>query len=265
VILLAAFHPYRFVWDPGWMVGLAAVGVAYPYVVRRYERRGSRVPLWRRACFFTGLAIVVLALFSPVEHLALTSMVSAHLLQNVMIVDWGPPLLVLGVTPAMAATVERHLPIRGPRLAWVGLAVWLAAFYTLHLPFYYDYALTHYWALDIEHVVFIVAGVLFWWPELTPGHLSYGQKVIYLFAAFLLIGPLDLVLALAGTPIYTFYLHTPKLWGLSPLQDQQIGAITMTIEQNVILFAACGAACVKMLAQDGLDGEGVVEATEALS
>lgn len=254
----------RFVWDPEWAIALVLVAVDYAYVVRVYARRGVRVPVWRRCCFGGGLVIVALALFSPIEHLALTSMVSAHLLQNVMLGDWAPPLLVFGMAPEMAAAVERRLPVRGPRLAWVALGLWLAVWYCVHIPAYYDYALAHQWALGFEHVLFLIAGLIFWWPELTPGHLSYGQKVVYLFAAFVLISPLDLVLALSSTPLYHFYLHTPKLWGLSPVEDQQIGAVTMTIEQNVILFAACAAAFVKLLERDA-DAPDPVEAAEAAS
>lgn len=253
IALLAAVEPYRLVWDPEWLVGLVLVAIDYALVVRVHGRRGTPVPGWRVASFTAGLAIIALALFSPVEHLALTSMVSAHLLQNVMIGDWAPPLLVLGLTPQMAAAVGRHLPIRGRRLAWVALAFWLAVWYLLHIPAYYDYALRNTWALGFEHVLFVLAGLVFWWPELTPGHLAYGEKVVYLFAAFLLISPLDLVLALSGTPVYSFYLHTAKLWGLSPLEDQQIGAITMTIEQNIILFGACAAAFVKLLEHEESD------------
>jgi len=256
-MILLGLDAGRFVWDPEWAIALVLVGVDYAYVVAVYRRRGLRVPPWRCCCFAAGLVIIAIALFSPVEHLALTSMVSAHLLQNVMIGDWAPPLLVFGLTGEMAAAVERRLPVRGPRLAWVALGFWLVVWYLLHVPGYYDYALRNQWALGFEHLLFVVAGLVFWWPELTPGHLTYGQKVVYLFAAFLLISPLDLVLALSGTPIYSFYLHTPKLWGLSPVEDQQIGAVTMTIEQNVILFAACAAAFVKLLAGDAEAPEAV--------
>lgn len=253
--VLAGVDPYRLVWDPEWLVALVLVAIDYAYVARVYRRRGAQVPAWRVACFSAGLVIIALALFSPVEHLALTSMVSAHLLQNVMIGDWAPPLLVLGLTPQMAAAVERRLPIRGRRLAWMALGFWLAVWYLLHIPAYYDYALRNTWALGFEHLLFVLAGLVFWWPELTPGHLSYGEKVVYLFAAFLLISPLDLVLALSGSAVYSFYLHTPKLWGLSPLEDEQIGAITMTIEQNIILFAACAAAFVKLLEHEESDAD----------
>ncbi len=86
--------------------------------------------------------------------------------------------------------------------------------------------------------MFIAAGLVFWWAVISPGRMTPGHRLGYLLIAFLAASPLALGLALAGSPVYDFYLHTPRLWGLSALEDQQIGAITMALEQAAILFAA---------------------------
>jgi len=88
-------NPWQFVFDPEWAIGLAIVAVDYALVVRAFERRGRPVSSLRRWAFAAGLAVTSLALFSPIEHLALTSMLSFHLLQNVMLGDWAPPLFLL--------------------------------------------------------------------------------------------------------------------------------------------------------------------------
>ena len=95
--------------------------------------------------------------------------------------------------------------------------------------------------LHLEHLSYFVTGLLFWWPALQdePHRLSFGARVVYLFAAFVIVSPLGLLLALIPRAVYDFYVHAPRrLWGLSPLSDQQIGGAAMALEQAAVLFAA---------------------------
>ena len=101
--LMLAFDPWRVPSDPEWAVAIALFGVWYGLAARHF-----RIPWLRIAAFYAGLALIAVALLSPIEHVALDSMLSFHLLQNVMLADWAPPLLVLGLTPAMAAVAERR-------------------------------------------------------------------------------------------------------------------------------------------------------------
>ena len=245
-----AVHPWVFVFDWEWILAIAIVALDYAYVVRTMRRHGHEIPWYRIASFTAGLVLIAVALLSPIEHLALTSMVSFHLLQNVMIADWAPPLLVLGLTPAMFALAERHTAVRAATNPVFALCFWLAAWYGLHVPAFYDYALRHTWALGIEHVIFILAGLVFWWAVLSPGRMRPPARLIYLVVAFFAASPLALILALAQSPVYSFYEHTAKLWGVSALDDQEIGAITMAMEQAAILFVACGIALAAVIDQD---------------
>src|SRR4051794_7118432 len=202
--------------DPGWMAGVGLAAVDYALAVRLGRRRGLSTPPWRMWCFAAGLVIVSVALFSPLEHYALTRMLSLHLLQNVMLADWAPPLLVLGLAPWMAASLERRRAIAAVVRPAVALPYWLAAWYVLHLPPVYDYALRHGWALGLEHLVFLTAGMAFWWPVLRV-RLAPAAMIAYLLGAFILASPVALVIALASRPIYDFYEAAPKLWGWSAL------------------------------------------------
>ncbi len=96
-------HPWQLQADPEWAAALVIAAVDYAVVVRALGRRGSPTPRVRIWSFAAGLALIALALLSPIEHIALTSLLSVHLLQNVMLADWAPPLLVLGLSPAMVA------------------------------------------------------------------------------------------------------------------------------------------------------------------
>ena len=240
--------PWQFVFDPEWILALGIVAIDYAYVARVLRRRGSTVEWWRVLAFTAGLAVIAVGLFSFVEHLALTSMLTFHLLQNVMIGDWAPPLLLLGLTPAMVALVADHAwiqPLLRPRVA---LGAWLSVWYLIHIPAVYDFALGNRGALGIEHLALIVAGLAFWWPEIIPGQLAPDQKVWYLVIAFISIAPLDTVIWFANHPLYPFYLHTPKFGNMSALADQQIGGVTMALESDFVLLIAAGVAVAKLLA-----------------
>jgi putative membrane protein len=249
-------HPWQLQADPEWAAALVVAAADYAVVVRALGRRGAPTPGRRIAAFTAGLVLIAIALLSPVEHIALTSLLSVHLLQNVILADWAPPLLVLGLSPAMVAACERRRLVRLLTSPPIALAYWIAAWYVLHVPGVYGYALTHRWALGIEHLAFLTSGIAFWWPVLTPGRMASHAKLVYLFGAFIAASPIALTLALTH-PLYGFYVHAPKLWGLSPLEDQQLGAIAMAIEQAAILFTACSIVFFRMLAEDEAGDAGI--------
>jgi cytochrome c oxidase assembly factor CtaG len=92
-----------------------------------------------------------------------------------------------------------------------------------------------------------------WWPLVRdePRRLSSGERVAYAFAAFLLAAPLGLLLALLPRPVYGFYEHAPRLWGLSPLTDQELAGATMASEQAIVLFAVFAYWFHRLLAEEG--------------
>jgi putative membrane protein len=132
----------------------------------------------------------------------------------------------------------------------VALCAWLGVWYVTHLPIVYDFGLTHTWALGLEHLAFIVSGLMFWWPEIVPGVLTASQKVAYLSVALIAITPLDLVVYLAHYPLYSFYEHTPKLGSISALADQQIAGVAMAMEANTVLLVVIGVALFRMLSDE---------------
>jgi cytochrome c oxidase assembly factor CtaG len=77
-----------------------------------------------------------------------------------------------------------------------------------------------------------------------------GPRLVYLCLAFFLGAPVALAIALADTTIYGFYDSTPHLFDLTPLEDQSIGGMMMSIEQSAILFAAAFYALLQLLRED---------------
>jgi putative membrane protein len=167
-----------------------------------------------------------------------------------MLGDWAPPLLLLGLTPAMAYALASRRWVGVLTRPSVALCAWLGVWYVTHLPVVYDFGLTHTWALGLEHLAFIVSGLMFWWPEIVPGVLTASQKVAYLGIALVAITPLDLFVYLAHHPLYAFYEHTAKLGSISALADQQIAGVAMAMEANTVLLVVIAVALFRMLSDE---------------
>jgi putative membrane protein len=217
-----------------------ALGVAAGFLYWRAARADR--PGWRAVTFGIGLLLIVGALNSPLETIAAHYLLLIHLLQNVMIADWAPPLLLLGLTPTMRARIAR---LGGPAFAWVtrpkiALPVWLVGWYAIHFAVLYDFALRNPWALNIEHLILVAIGLLFWWPVLAevPHETGVPVKIGYLGAAFVGSAFLGLGLTFSESPFYDFYAEAPRLWGLSPAKDQNFGGILMNAEQAAVFLTA---------------------------
>jgi putative membrane protein len=229
-----------------------AVAAVYGYV--RLALNVDRPSRWRATLFALGILLVAVPVNSPLETIAIHYLLVVHLLQNVMIADWAPPLLVLGLTPAMRAAVAA----RGGR--WFAFATrprfalpfWLTVWYGVHLPQFYDYALRHPWLLNVEHALLLGAGLLFWWPVFSelPQRLSSALKLVYLGAAYVGSAFLSLALIFSASAFYDFYEQAPRLWGVSPEKDQNLGGILMNGEQMIVFFAALSYFLMRLLSEE---------------
>jgi cytochrome c oxidase assembly factor CtaG len=235
VLVAHAHSPYAWQADVDTTVVVPALALLYLFVVGRLG-----APRWRIACFAGALALLAAAFWTPLHHLGLHYLLLAHLLQNVVLAEWAPLLAVLGVSGAMAAAAARHAAWRVLVHPAVALPLWLADYFFWHIPPVYDYALEHQsWAIHLEHACYFGTGLLMWWPLLhdVPRRLASGARAAYAFAAFVLASPLGLLLALLPRPVYDYYVDArPRVWGLSPLTDQQIAGVTMASEQALVLF-----------------------------
>ena len=226
--------PYAWAWDPEVLVLVPLLTLAYLAALRRYPASRGRI-----AAFLGGQLMVLAAGITPLETLALEYLLSAHLLQNVVYAEWAPALVVAGLAPALAARLARLPGVRLATHPAVALPLWLATYFIWHVPLLYDTALEHpATLLHVEHASYFVAGIALWWPVFQdePHHLSSGSRAAYVFAAFVFGSPLGLLLALLPDAVYAFYEDAPRLWGLSPLTDQQLAGITMASEQAIVFF-----------------------------
>jgi len=226
-------RPDPFAWTPHpeALSAIALTAAAYALAIRRYPASRRQVAL-----FATATLLLVATAVTPLESLTY-HLLTAHLLQNVVLAEWAPALLVAAVPPALAEALDDVPGWRTFTRPLVALPLWIAVYSLWHLPLAYDTALRHpATLLHFEHATYLAAGVLVWWPVF-QGRLPYGARAGYLFLAFALASPIGLLLAVLPEPAYDYYAGGFEPWSLSQLTDQTIAGITMAAEQAAGFFA----------------------------
>jgi cytochrome c oxidase assembly factor CtaG len=203
--------------------------------------------------FFAGLVLMAAPLNSPLETVAVHYLLLGHLAQNALIADCAPPLVLLGLSPAMGESILRRLgPARRLVHAGVTWPLWVVGWYGVHLARPYTYALEHPLALDAEHAFLILIGLGFWWPVIVPGarRMASGVAVLYLLGAFVAASFLGLAYTFIPTPLYPYYVHAPRLWGISAARDQNLGGVLMTAEQSAVFLTAVAFSLLRLLEEE---------------
>ena len=241
--------PYRWSWNPEALFLVPLLTIAYFVALRRFP-----APRWRIACFVTAMVLLLAVTITPLETIAMNYLLVIHLLQNVVLAEWAPLLVVLGIPPALAASLARPALVRTLTHPAVALPLWLANYMLWHLPWLYDTALENpHTLLHLEHALYFATGVAMWWSVVQeePHRLGPGIRAGVVFAAFILGSPIGLVLALVPDAVYDFYVDAPeRLWGLSALEDQQLAGILMALEQASVFFAVFAVFFLRFLTEE---------------
>jgi cytochrome c oxidase assembly factor CtaG len=240
--------PYAWSWNAEALVVLGLTA-AYLLALRRFPASG-----WRVVCFLGAMALLLAVSVTPVHALGMHFLLTVHLLQNVVLAEWAPLLVVLGIPSALAASIVRPRAIRALTHPAVALPLWLANYMIWHLPWIYDSALENpNTLLHLEHAMYFTTGILMWRCVVQdePHRLGSGTRAGYVFAAFVLGSPIGLVMALVPEPIYDFYVEAHhRVWGLDPLEDQQLAGMLMAFEQAVVFFAVFAYWFFRFLAEE---------------
>ncbi len=234
--------PTDFSFEPIFLALALAAAVLYVRAART-----ESVETWRLVAFASGLFLIAGSLNSPLETIAARYLLLIHLLQNGLIADLAPLLVLLGLTPGMRVEIGRR-GMNRLRTRWI-LPIWLGAWYLTHIAPFYDWALRTGWGLNIEHAILIAAGLLFWWP-IVSGRLTPPAGLAYLAIAFIGSSFLGLAYIFSSRPFYAFYEHAPRLWGLSPVRDQNLGGILMNAEQTLVFLVAIGWFVLRLLDEE---------------
>lgn len=234
---------------PAVLVGAALALVLFAQAFVRVRRRRAGHAPWHRAVLFAaGLALLVLPLVSPLDHVAEEELLSAHMLQHVLIGDAAVALLVVAVRgpllffllpPPLLRPLASFRPLRALLSLLlrplVSLGLWAAAFLSWHVPAAYDYAAAHPPVHDLEHLAFVVAGTLAWTQLVDParhGRLRRPQRVFFALAMLALAQPLVDVLLFSTGAVYPRYTGAH---GLSAVTDQRLAGAVMMVEQLLAL------------------------------
>lgn len=235
--LHASLSLWSWSWDPTVTVGTVALGAGYVWLIRAQGAR--RVTNWSplaRLYFALGLLLLFLALESPIDIGGDYYLFSLHMLQHLILAMMVPPLLLLGLPDEWrASNVVRLSPFMTNIVFNVVLAVW-------HLPFLYEATLRNDPLHVLEHLSFLAAGMLFWWPIIVPSTtrkaMSVLGKIAYLGFAGVPPTILGLAFIMSPTVLYPFYGAAPRVTPLSPLDDQLLAGLVMFGLGNIIYFVA---------------------------
>lgn len=238
------------------------------------QTRRAQFPLWRLGIFWLGLAVIWIAIASPLDGFA-DVLLSAHMVEHLLLMSFAPPLLLLGypVVPLLRG-LPRGVTITflGPliRVKWLRrlghllitpVVSWLAmnlVFLGWHVPTAYDFALEHEHWHQFEHMCFLGMSILFWWPVIRPwptrARYSGWLVLLYLVAADVVNTVLSALLAFCDRAVYPYYLREPNAFGVSPLSDQRAGAVVMWVVGSLVFLVPAVLLTVRLLQQEERSG-----------
>lgn len=229
----------------GWWRLLAAVDRRHP------EHRVAPVRRW---AFLAGLLAILVALQSGIARYD-TTLFSIHMVQHLLLTLVAPPLLALGapVTQLLRASSaegrarwilpvlqSRVVAVIGhPVVAWI---VFASVMWAAHFSPLFDLSLENRLVHDLEHAVFLGAGLLFWWPVVgldpAPHRMGHPARLLYVFLQMPQNSFLAMAILFTGTPLYPHYVTLGSPYGIDPLADQQLAAGIMWFVGDLLFLGA---------------------------
>jgi putative membrane protein len=247
LFLMALLHPiatlnwWRWSIHPSTALGIAALGALYLWAARHFRQQPT---LTQKVYFFSGLLVMFASLNGPVHDLSDVYLFSAHMVQHLLLTLAMPPLLLAGVPGWMLRPVLSRRGIapvarfftRAP-IAFVTFNLVIAAW---HLPPLYNAAMANHNIHILEHLMFMVAAVLMWWPLLSQlpefPRLAYPGQMLYTFLMSIPMSIIAVYIAMSDHVLYPAYSAAPRVLPISPLEDQLLGARSMWIPGGIIFL-----------------------------
>jgi cytochrome c oxidase assembly factor CtaG len=243
--------------DPIQLLPIALIGAAYAMRSHTLARRGQPVQAWRIALFILGLALLVLAIASPIAEVGEKELFTFHMAQHLLIGDLAPLCLLAGLTgpllrPILALPgVMRLRVLANP---FVAFPIWATNLVIWHVPTFYNAAVEHSAVHALEHISFFASGIVLWLPVLetlpAPEWFGTGAKLGYIVGVRLVATVLGNVFIWGGSPYYDVYEGGDDFLGLSPSADQSLAGSTMMLEGSIVTIVAIAWLFLRM-AQEG--------------
>lgn len=247
-------HAQSFSWSewkvyPSFMIGWLLMLGAYFLLIGPLRHRfpGSRpVPPKRVAAFTAGMALMFLALQGPLHELSDYFLFSAHMVQHLILILVMPPFLLYGTPDWMLRPLVRHRPVAAAAklltFPLVAYALNNGIFLAWHFPVPYDLMMRDHAVHITMHMMIMVTGTIMWWPVMSPlpelPRIAPPLQMIYLFLAGIPMMISAALITFSKTPLYQWYVEAPRLFPVSPLEDQRLGGVIMWVPGALVLWIA---------------------------
>jgi putative membrane protein len=227
---------------PSTVIGLTALGLLYFWRARTAEGIGPSTA--QRGAFVSGLVLLFLILNGPLHDLSDFYLFSGHMVQHLIMELIVPPLLISG-TPGWMLRPALQWRVIGPLARRITTPIMAFAIFNVtlsiwHIPALYNLALLHHNVHILQHLTFLIASVLMWWPLMSSlpelPRLSYPGQMLYCFLMTLPMSVVAIYIAMADTVLYPLYASSPRLWGITPKMDQLIGGLLMWIPGGLFFY-----------------------------
>ena len=232
--------------------GLIFAGWLYAVLAGPLRARlapGSPYPRGKAALFYLALVIFYLAVGSPLDQVAERFLLSAHMVQHLLIMYPVPLLILLGtphwmIDPPLSSPRARPLlrmllnPVTCALVSTGVISIW-------HAPFLYEWTLQDKLVHVAEHLMFLAVSLLYWWPMASPSRVfpspGYAARMLYVFGTEIAMIPVSAYIVFAGYILYPTYEYAPRLIdGFSPADDQLVAGIIMKVSGMAVSLTALG-------------------------
>lgn len=237
--------PWTWALDPVAIIFLLALLGAYLAAIgplrQRYQPDGV-IERKRIVMFLVGWALLALSVLSPLDTLGRYYLFTAHTTQLFLIITAVAPLLMLGLPDSLGRLLlpTRRLREAGsdPLFSVIAVVLFNLLILIWHAGPIYEAALLNTGWHDLQLLTFLVAGILTWWPLLTPAdsriRLSSPMQILYLGAESLPLDVFGIYTIFAAGALYSTYATAPRIFGIPAITDQQIAGGILAVPGNII-------------------------------
>ncbi|SMC02224.1 putative membrane protein [Sulfobacillus thermosulfidooxidans DSM 9293] len=263
------FQHYNFfaLWHPEVMLLVIILLVVYFQLLgplkHRFGENLPPVPTMQKVYFISALVVFYLAMGTPLKLIADDYLFSGHMVQYALLSMVLPPLLLAGIPQWMIQSLWKtrfwYKVLRVATNPPFAIITFNVIFSAIEWPPFLDASLRNDWVYVLESYVMLFSAIFMWWPVMSPvlqkgsrklsvvrkggtlpelGMISRGYQLVYIFFNFDLMMPALVYIIDTTQPFYQFYIHAPRIFGISALADQQLGVLIMGLSMTIAYISA---------------------------
>lgn len=249
LLLHTADGPYELTWHLHADVVLLCLALLAGYawavlVLRESISDAGRVRRGQIALYAAGVLSLYLVAGTPIHDISEQYLLTAHMFQHTVFVMISAPLMLAGVPAWLWQALLRRPGMtavgRGLTNPVVAFGLFNLLTVATHLPEVANFALETHWFHLLVHISLVASAMLMWWPVLSIvpelPRLSAPLRMAYLFLQSLIPTVIAAFVTFADGAVYDFYARAPRMWGISPVEDQQIAGGVMKLMGSLILW-----------------------------